>query len=32
LFRVGKHGKKRGDIEGLSDKEMDDLIEFVRSL
>ncbi len=32
LFKEGKHGKAGGDIEGLSENELADLIEFVRSL
>ena len=32
LLQVGKHGKKGGDTEGMSDAEMTDLIEFVLSL
>jgi YVTN family beta-propeller protein len=32
LLQVGKHGKKGGDIESLSDAEVTDLIEFVLSL
>lgn len=32
LFRDGKHGKKGGDIESLSEQELSDLIEWVLSL
>ncbi len=32
LFTVGKHGAKAGDVEGLSEQEIDDLVEFVLSL
>lgn len=32
VFRDGKHGKRGGDIESLSDQELSDLIEFVLSL
>jgi len=32
LFKDGKHGKKGGDTESLTDQEMKDLVEFVRSL
>jgi len=32
LFREGSHGDVRGDIDGLSDDELADLIEFLRSL
>jgi len=32
LFTVGKHGNKAGDVEGLSEREIDDLVEFVLSL
>ncbi len=32
LFTVGKHGKKGGDVEGLSEQEINDLVEFVLSL
>ena len=32
LFTVGKHGKKGGDVERLSEQEINDLVEFVLSL
>ena len=32
LFTEGKHGKKGGDVEGLNEKEINDLVEFVLSL
>ena len=32
VFTKGKHGKKGGEIEKLSDQEIDDLVEFVMSL
>ncbi len=32
LFTVGKHGQKGGDVEGLSEQEINDLVEFVLSL
>ena len=32
LFTVGKHGKKGGDVEGLTEQEVNDLVEFVLSL
>ncbi len=32
LFTVGKHGKKGGPVDKLSAQEIDDLVEFVRSL
>jgi len=32
LFAEGKHGKRGGDVEGLTDQEMEDLVEFVQSL
>ena len=32
VFTTGKHGRFGGDVEGLSDKEIDDLVEFVLSL
>nr|MBC8870948.1 hypothetical protein [Planctomycetota bacterium] len=32
LIGKGKHGKTAGDVEGLSDQEVNDLAEFVLSL
>ena len=32
LFTKGKHGKKGGNVEKLSEQELDDLVEFVMSL
>jgi len=32
LFTVGKHGQAGGDVEGLSQQEINDLVEFVLSL
>jgi len=32
LFKEGKHGKFGGDVESLTEKELDDLVEFVLSL
>ncbi len=32
LFTIGKHGQKGGDVEGLSEQEINDLVEFVLSL
>ncbi len=32
LFTVGKHGAKAGDVEGLNEQEVNDLVEFVLSL
>ena len=32
LFKEGKHGEYGGDVESLTEKELDDLIEFVLSL
>jgi cytochrome c peroxidase len=32
LFTTGKHGAKGGDVKGLTKQELDDLIEFVKSL
>ncbi len=32
VFAVGKHGEVSGDVEGLSDQELDDLTEYVLSL
>ncbi|NQU20318.1 MAG: PD40 domain-containing protein [Candidatus Nealsonbacteria bacterium] len=32
LFTKGKHGAKGGNIDNLSDKQIDDLVEFVLSL
>jgi YVTN family beta-propeller protein len=32
LMKEGKHGKLTGDVEGLKEQEMNDLIEFVLSL
>jgi len=32
VFTEGKHGKLAGDVEGLSDEEVNDLVEFVMSL
>lgn len=32
LIAVGKHGKKGGDVEGLTEQEIKDLVEFVLSL
>jgi len=32
LFTKGKHGQKGGDIEKLSEGQLNDLIEFVLSL
>ncbi|HID76166.1 MAG TPA: cell surface protein [Planctomycetaceae bacterium] len=32
LIAEGKHGKMGGDVEGLSQQEIDDLVEFVLSL
>lgn len=32
LFKEGKHGKQKGDVESLTDAEIDDLCEYVLSL
>jgi len=32
LFREGQHGQTVGDVAGLSDAELHDLCEFLRSL
>jgi YVTN family beta-propeller protein len=32
LFKEGKHGKRGGDIESLTDAQLNDLVEFVLSL
>jgi len=32
LIAVGKHGKKGGDVESLTEQELNDLVEFVLSL
>ena len=32
VFAEGKHGDVNGDVEGLSDKELDDLTEYIMSL
>jgi YVTN family beta-propeller protein len=32
LIKEGKHGRKQGEVEKLTDKEIDDLVEFVLSL
>jgi hypothetical protein len=32
LFKKGKHGDVEGDIESLTEEQLDDLIEYVLSL
>ncbi len=32
VFKLGKHGDVEGDIEGLTDAQLDDLVEYVLSL
>ena len=32
LFKIGKHGDVEGDVEGLTDQQLDDLVEYVLSL
>ena len=32
LIKEGKHGRKFGEVEKLTDQEIDDLVEFVLSL
>jgi cytochrome c peroxidase len=32
LIAKGKHGKFGGDVEGMTEQEVDDLVEFVLSL
>ena len=32
LLKEGKHGHVAGDVEGLTDQEINDLVEFVLSL
>ena len=32
LLDEGRHGHLRGDVEGLTEKQRDDLVEFVLSL
>jgi cytochrome c peroxidase len=32
VIKDGKHGRKHGEVEKLTDKEIDDLVEFVLSL
>jgi len=32
VFKLGKHGDVEGDIEGLTDEQLDDLVEYVQSL
>ncbi len=32
LFKEGRHGKQKGDVEGLTDAEIEDLSEYVLSL
>ncbi len=32
VFKLGKHGDVMGDIEGLSDEQLDDLVEYILSL
>jgi hypothetical protein len=32
LIAKGKHGKFGGDVEGMTEREIDDLVEFVLSL
>ncbi|MDR2761820.1 MAG: c-type cytochrome [Planctomycetaceae bacterium] len=32
VFKIGKHGKENGNIEQLTDSQLDDLVEYVLSL
>ncbi len=32
VFKLGKHGDVEGDVEGLTDEQLDDLVEYVLSL